>query len=334
MSCVLSCLLYLGSCTIQNTNTSGDDQFSVIDTASIDKIFIADKGDNDVLLERKKDHWMVNDKYECSNYSIDILLETIKRIRPKYPVPNAAHNNVIRHMAGKGRKVEIYQKGKEEPVKTYYIGSVTPKQDANYFLLDGAEQPYAVGIPGFKGYVLGRYIVDEKDWRDRTIFSYRPDQVKSITLTYPQTPEHSWHMAVADQQHYALFNMSQQTEQLPISLEQSKALNYVQGFRMLAAEGIMHDYTRKDSLLSSPKLIEITVEDVDGVKTDLDVYNMPVNRRSKKQFNEDGSRVKYDVDRYYAVMNEGKDFVMIQHYVFGKVIRSFEQMMEMRKEKS
>ncbi|HXH17452.1 MAG TPA: hypothetical protein VNJ07_00085, partial [Chitinophagales bacterium] len=53
------------------------------------------------------------------------------------------------------------------------------------------------------------------------------------------------------------------------------------------------------------------------------VYHMPLNRRSKLQYDAQGNRLPYDLDRYYAVINNGNDFVIIQDFVFGKIFRKY-----------
>lgn len=326
----LAALFYFFKPSSTGTMNENDSDFAVNDTSKIDKIFIADKGDNEVVLTRDNNKWLVNGKYKCRPESIELLLTTIKRLKANNPVPNAAYNNIVRGLAGNSKKVEIYSNGKSDPIKTYYIGPTTPKQNGNYMLLEGSKQPYAVGIPGFIGYVSGRYILDENDWRDRTVFAYRPEDVKSVTVQFPQEPQKSFHLAVDNQTNFGLFKLNNQAEQKPIILDKAKALNYLQGFRFLANEAILENYTRKDSLLNSPKAMVLSVEDNKGEKKSIDIYYMPTNRRSKKQFNEDGSRVKYDVDRFYAVMNEGKDFIIIQHYVFGKVLRTYNEMFALK----
>ena len=58
--------------------------FAVKDTASITKIFLVDKKNNSILLEKKKPgDWLLNGKYTTSNSMVNMLLETMKRIVPK-----------------------------------------------------------------------------------------------------------------------------------------------------------------------------------------------------------------------------------------------------------
>jgi len=110
---VLFCLV---GCKSTSTVEDKEKNFAVADTASIVKIFIADKGDQEILLERTSEsYWTVNDSYKARPGSMQILLETIKRIRAQYPVARAAHNNVIKNLASEAKKVEIYVKDNEEP---------------------------------------------------------------------------------------------------------------------------------------------------------------------------------------------------------------------------
>jgi len=316
----------------KSTLNQVESNFAVADTASIEKIFIVDKGEKEVLLQRKTgNEWIVNDKYKVKKGAIDLLLETIKRIRPKHPVANAGHNNVVRNMAGNAKKVEIYLKGNDEPVKTYYIGGTNLDKNANYMVLEGAEQPYAVHIPGFTGYISGRYILKEIDWRDRTLFALRPEKIKSINLQYPSEPKNGFQLNVINKQNYALQALAGNTK--PIPLKPANALNYLQAFRFLACEAYLNDYTRTDSLLKqTPKNI-LTVELEDGTKQQLTIFYMPVNKRSKTQFDQAGERVLYDVDRYYATSDNTKEVVLIQEYVFGKVLNTFEEMKQLANNK-
>lgn len=326
---VLTAIVFFNLKQSNSTLNQVENDFAIADTASIYKIFIADKGDREVLLQRKQnDQWVVNDKYKVRKRSIDLLLETIKRIRPKHPVANAAHDNVIRNMAGNSKKVEIYEKDNDVPLKTYYLGGTNLEKNANYMFLEDAAQPYAVHIPGFTGYISGRYILKEIDWRDRTIFALRPEKIKSVNLQYPMETEKGFQLNVVDQQNFVLQSLSNKNTQ-PIQLKPAAALNYLQAFRFLACEAYLNDYTRTDSLLKQQPKNILTVELNDGSKQELIIYYIPVNKRSKTQFDQAGERVLYDVDRYYATFDDTKEVIMIQEYVFGKVLNTFDEMQQL-----
>lgn len=142
-------------------------EFGVEDTSSITKIFIADAKGETVTLERKKDNWLVDGKYNARPDNIRLLMKTFGRIKVRMPVPKAARNNIITSLATEAIKVEIYQ-GDKQPSKTYYVGGPTSDHQGTYMLLEteGVKStvPFITHIPGFYGYLTARFFC-----RSRTV---------------------------------------------------------------------------------------------------------------------------------------------------------------------
>ena len=86
--------------------------FAVEDTSCISKIFLADRNGTSILLEKNKNNWILNKKYDVKKSSINFLLSTIKDIRVHKSVPINATNNIIKDIATNGIKVEIYSNKK------------------------------------------------------------------------------------------------------------------------------------------------------------------------------------------------------------------------------
>ncbi len=85
--------------------------FSVGDTSNVVKIFMSDKNNNTLLLERTGPYsWTVNGKYAGSPYNISMLLQTMLDIEVRNPVAKSAYDNTIRQLAVSSVKVEIYQR--------------------------------------------------------------------------------------------------------------------------------------------------------------------------------------------------------------------------------
>jgi hypothetical protein len=75
---------------------------------------------------------------------------------------------------------------------------------------------------------------------------------------------------------------------------------------------------RKDSIINlSPKNI-LTLIDTKGDSTQIYTY---FKANDKMAMDIEGKLYTYDLDRLYALINEGRDFVLIQYYVFDKVLR-------------
>ena len=81
--------------------------FAVEDTASIQKVFFADKHGNSVTVSRDNGIWLLDDKFEISPEAIQYLLKTIKDIEVKHPVSNSLHNKIVKNLASSAVKVEI-----------------------------------------------------------------------------------------------------------------------------------------------------------------------------------------------------------------------------------
>ena len=83
--------------------------FQVWDTASVTKIYLADRRENESLLERQEDGWTLNAIYKAHPKQVNYLLTTLYKIRIKMPVSVASHDNIVKQLASQSTKVEIYQ---------------------------------------------------------------------------------------------------------------------------------------------------------------------------------------------------------------------------------
>ena len=161
--------------------------FAIADTAAVDKIFIADKDGNQALLERSSGrYWKLNGTHLARKDAVDLLLKTFLRARVQRPVPQGELSTVNRLLAGRGKKVEIYQGG-ETPVKTWYIGTSTQNHTGTYMVLaDGngqlAEEPFIVHMEGFTGFLSTRFFTDEREWRYTGMFDYPGNALRRVEV--------------------------------------------------------------------------------------------------------------------------------------------------------
>lgn len=186
-------------------NIQADDQtdFSISDTALVDKIFIADNFSH-VTLERVPGErlWSVNGgEMKARKPSIDLLLKTFQRIQVKGAVPEKQRETVIRNLAGSAKKVEIYTGG-DKPAKTWYVGTSTPNHTGTYMLLETEEdgrstEPFITHLGGGKGYLTTRFFTDLDEWRYTGIFEYPNRTLHSVQFTDFEHPYNSFKI-VAD----------------------------------------------------------------------------------------------------------------------------------------
>lgn len=301
--------------------TLGSDlkNFTVEDTAAIDKIFIADKQDHKTLLERKGPaSWMVDGKFPVRQDGVKMILETLNKMVVRNPVAKSMEQKVLKDLSGPvQKKVEIYQHG--ELTKVIYMAGETPDKLATYMLLEGAETPYEVHIPGHRGFLQTRFISDGRMWRDPIIFRYDYRDMRSVEVKYPAVPQDGFTVKY-DGKITSLFHPGSNVPDP--ALDSLRAFEYLNSFRSINYEfEVVETFSKtiKDSILASPPFIEITVLDKNGGRNYVKGFRRPSSLVS--EIEEGAEKPPFDVDRMYGLINNGKDFVLIQYYQFDKVIK-------------
>lgn len=294
--------------------------FAVEDTASIDKIFMVNKFNQKVVLERTGvNEWKVNNKYKARVDAINMLLKTIKQVKVKMPISKSARQNIIKRMSSQSTKVEIYSKGKL--IKKYYVGEATQDHSGTYMLLENSESPFITHIDGFTGFLTTRYFVEEKLWRVNSIFSYKNfSDIAKVKLYYPQDSTKSF---TAEQLGYNKFKLLDYKGNNVKNFDTISVKRYMSLFKKINYEAPIVNMrkTRLDTLNAMPFEQIFTVEDINGVKNTLKTKLVPdidttEDDKGNLKIN------KYDLDRMYGFMNNGKDIVTVQYFVFDPLIKN------------
>lgn len=317
--------------TNQHKNTLNDDaSFAVSDTASVTRIFIAGMDDNEVLLERVADGWTVNKHFKAQTRKVDDLLNTMMKLRVRTPVSKASQDNVITRMAGMAVKVEVYQQlprievfglslfPREVKSLVYYVGDA-PKDNLGTFMLkEGAETAYIMQITGFKGFLSTRYSSIQDNWRDHTVFRTKLNDISSVRLEFNEKPDESYQIERVGKHNYSitLLNKQQQME----AYDTIRVLNFLSAFADIRFESMLNNLPKNmvDSITSSPFLHKLKLTDIHGQSFEVTTFT---KKRRDQNTVDELSLQPVDLDRMYALVNDGKDFVLIQYFVFDKVLR-------------
>lgn len=304
-----------------NKNVFGADEagFTVEDTAAVYKIFLADKSGNIIKLERKEKGWVVNDTIPAIEATVNSLLKTMHQQQPMYPVSENNHNMVIKTLATKGIKVELYDKN-SDLMKVFYVGGQAGTISGTHMLMEGAKHPYVVQVPGFEGYLTPRYSVDIKDWRDRTVFDIAQADLKSVSIQYPDEPLNNFTL-VQDEKGKIAVTTNPALMQQPLNERRAKV--YTGFFEKIYSEGYLNGALDMGAIIANaPKKCAMDVTGKNGETHHVDIYWMPVGKRSKNlDVHDPDVPDGYDADRYYAVANNFKDTLVIQRYTFNKLFR-------------
>lgn len=318
---VIAAILYLGNSNVTLKKELRD--FAVEDTASVSKIYLVNKNNQEVFLERKENNlWWVNEKYPARKESIDLILKTLNRVRVRAPVSKSARENVITMLAGRNVKVEIYKGNKLH--KVFYVGGATQDQRGTYMLMEGSSAPFIGHIEGFSGYLSSRFFIDEELWRDPGIYRYRSDDIKSVTLLYYQKPEQSFKINRISDKDFNIEPLYEGKESEPFDTLAVRF--YTTQFKNISWEFLASEFdpVRKDSIVLTSALFTITVEDVTGKNTSVTSFLKPADGKEDME----GNILEIDNERMFALLNDEEFFVIVQYHIFDKVIVDYDSFLE------
>ena len=306
--------------------------FAVNDTSNITTIFMSDKNNNTVKMTRKLPgyNWIINDKYPGHKFNINMLLETMLNVQVKQPVPMAARNNMIRELSVNSVKVEVYQWvyrvdvfgirlfPQEKLTKVYYVGGATQDNHGTYMLMQDSPDPFITYLPGLRGFLSPRYMPIEKYWRDYTVFRKNIHEIASVRVEFPTIPEQSFLINNHHDRNIELVSLI--NNKVIINYDTLKLMNFLAAFRNLNFEALLNDIDqhKKDSILASQPFTIITVTDTNGVSKTVKTFH---KKSGYDEADYNGKPLAYDLDRAYALVNDGRDFTLIQFFVFDKVLK-------------
>ncbi len=323
--------------TKSSQSTMGDEgDFSISDTSTVTKIFLADKKNNTVLLVKQANgQWLLNNQYNASAYSINVFLKTAMSVEVKSPVAKEAHSNIVKLLATSSTKVEIYQTayrvdlwGKiqwfpyEKLTRVYYVGGATQDNMGTFMLMDGSETPYIVYIPGFNGYLSTRYSPLEMDWRDHMVYNYKYKDIKSIKLEFPETPEQSFVATKTSNRDFQILALAGPGGNYSVAVpvyDTLKIMEFFSAFQNIRFEAIIdpEGSAFKDSISKAVPFHVLTIETTDGKTSVLKTFH---KSPTPDQVGIDGEPAQWDRDRLFALINDGKDLTLIQFYVFDPLL--------------
>ena len=306
--------------------------FAVDDTSNVTKIFMSDKNNNTVKLTKlSPGNWVVNEKFPGSKFNIELLLGTMLQIEVKETVPKTARNNIIKDMAANSVKVEIYQWKfrinifdkvrlfpHEKLTRVYYVGGAIQSNTGSYMIMAHSSEPFVIFLPGLRGFVSPIYSPIEKYWRDYSIFKKNITEISRVRLDFPKDQENSF--LVRNSRARTPEMLTIPANQIVQNVDTLKILNFLSSFRKINFEAVLNDMDklRKDSILSYPPYCIITLTDTANIQFSIKTYRKAAAPGTVDDF---GKPAPYDLDRLYALVNNGKDFVLIQYFVFDKILR-------------
>ncbi|MFN6037216.1 MAG: DUF4340 domain-containing protein [Bacteroidota bacterium] len=307
----------------QTGTLSVDNQkFKFEDTASITKIFIADKSGKKAELTRgEKNQWLVNGKYPARPDAITSLLKCLLRLEVKTTIGEIRRPHVLKDLAAHGIKAEFYSG--DDPVRIFYVGGETQDHTGTYMLLadhktgENYDQPYVMEIPGFEGYLTPRFMVNEKDWRDTKCLDFIPPQINEVKLEITGNPDSSFLIRLHDTKNFQL--MTSDAKKINANVDINSIKQYLAYLQNLHYEKLLDNDKVVDSVRNSIPFATLSINDKKGKQHQYLFFHKQISKGQKEKYGIDAA---YDPDRFYMEFDDRSQFALAQFYVFGKLLQT------------
>jgi len=306
---------------VRNSDKSDTEllEFSIADTAHINKVVIHDAAGLIFTLKRELGHnWTDKDGNCIVQQPANMILKTIKDIEFKGYVPKAARENVKKQMAASSTKVDIYVNDKL--TKTWYVGYSTQDHYGTYMLLETPEQrsdlPVIMKIRGMNGIIEPRFFADARRWSCTQVFALQRDQIKEVQVKHFDVPERSFTVKNFGNGTYAVYNEGKTLAQVDTAM----IVRYLDGYRKIHYEFDNFELSDKqiDSLKKTQPFCTLKVIQTDGKVDFLKMYRHP-NPDGEIVKDDFGDDADYDVNRFWCILTSGK-LVKCQYFVFNPLI--------------
>lgn len=306
----------------KSTLTGDEADFAVTDTASVDKLFIANKLGGSATLVKKDGQWLINNKYPARMEAVKLLLSTFKNIQIKFPAPQQSQEHLLKSIASEGTKCEIYQNGKLS--KTWYVGHETQDLRGTYCLLQGADNNkpfntvYALEIPGFIGMLPPRFFTKEEEWRETKIMSLSPDKIKNVTLDLVNYPDSGFSLDVKGLHSFEIKTVSGKK----IVFDTMAVRQYLSYFLNLQVDyWCTNSFLPEiDSVRKTKNFVSISVTDINDNKETFKFYHKPPDPEKNKD--EKGNLYPFDPESMYMKFKGDSEFARVAVYSWGKLFQS------------
>jgi len=304
----------------KTTIEEAESAFLIEDTASITKIIITNQDKQQVILERvQPDLWRMNNEFQARIDGITTILKTARRIEAREKVSDKGKENIVKNIAVSHHKVEYFSG--DTWLKTWYVGSPTQDASGSFMILETpengkSENPYITHIPGFTGELSAPFYTDPYDWRDHSVFRYKPEHIKSVEFVNYDSTQHNFRLNVLGTN---LFELKDKNGKPVNNFDTTAVRAYLLNFNNINFLTLNRGHlskTQEDSLKKAKPFIKLAVTNSDNFKDELVIYH---KKAQASQVDLEGKPYAWDIEMAFARLKTG-EIAVIQFGHFAKVL--------------
>jgi hypothetical protein len=315
---ILGFLAFMATNLVRNSGKSDTEllEFSIKDTARVDRILLEDAYNNKMELVRNEGgEWTDKDGNCLTQEPVNTMLETFVNIEFKGYIPESSRKNVLKRMSSMHIKVQIFQDG--EWVKTWFVGSGTQDHYGTYMLLETPDEksdlPVIMRVKGLNGIIEPRFFADARRWKCTKIFSLERDEISKVDVRFYDDPTRSFTVGKTGN-NYSVKHMGKSLD----AVDTNMVIRYLNNYRKIHFEGVNYELSDKqiDSLKRKQPFCVLSVTTTDGQTEKLRMFRM---KSPEGGVDDMGNEVPYDVNRFWCALPSG-EVVKCQYFVFNPLI--------------
>jgi len=193
---------------------------------------------------------VVNEKYEADRQMITVLFATLKQTITKREVATHLQDSLKKDISSNGVKISCFEAGSLS--KEIWVGGNAQKTETYFQLKDG--KPYVVTIPGYRVYVASIFELASNDWRDKQVFNFNWQNIKSLGVKYPADLRQGF-IASFKEKYFSIEGIATDTAKLD---------RFMDGLFQLRSERILDSTEIKNysNELAQKIMMEIAINDI------------------------------------------------------------------------
>lgn len=297
--------------TPMSTLASSETDFAVEQAADVHAIFLSHRDGRNIYLQRKNNSWVVNKTHQARTDMIKNILRVITKIDVRHPVSKSNKARIMGDLASNAIKVIVYGKNDKTPLRVYYIGDSDPEGQGTYTLMEGSKQPYVTHLQTWEGVLRASLVLDELAWRDRSLYRQAQGSIQKLSIEYPRQRNQSFVIEQKSNGEYTVAPLHPTTTPKAQAPDQSIIKQYLSNYTSLQGEVYRNNIPQRDSIIQAIPFATISLTS-DGVTNTTDYFNI-----------DESSGLSTAKGRYYTWPNRGKDLLVAQHFVIGKIFIAY-----------
>jgi len=274
--------------------------FSVDEKAEISKVVLYEK-DNKLVISRKEDEWVIDNKYEARDEAVHFLIQILKDMRVKSPVNSDTFEEEITKHNIEPVRVNVYTGRRLR--RSFFVYRTNSNKYGNIMKMKAFSKPFIMYIPGYEIDIGQYFTADKLFWQPFTVFDILPSEIAEIKVEHCHDTASSFYIIISEG-NPSLFSGDGSSI---TGWDSLKVRRYVSYFTYIPFESIETGLTteKKREITESKPDYRIGVKKTDGTAVELNIWQ-------RKKLDDNGKEIT-DTDRVWAKI-EGRDEILVMRY--------------------